>query len=549
VSTKYNVSGRQFNTKEEELKRFIAQHVETIQPLAKAASLAYWQASISGRTEDYDKMKELELALRNVYSNSAEYSQLKRFRESKEIRDQRLARQLDLLYFSYLSNQIEPRMMHEIVGLSTRISQRFHTYRGAIDGTTVTLNDISAILTSETNSHRRELAWRASKEVGNVIAADLLRLVRLRNEAARKLGFDNYRTLSLVTAEQEPKELDRLFAELYERTNAPYARVKGELDHALAAQYGIARGGLLPWHYHDPFFQRAPLVYGENLDLFYKNADVHRLARDFYAGIGLPVDDILARSDLYERPGKDQHAFSTDIDREGDVRVLANLANDERWMETILHELGHAVYSKNHDRREPYLLRDAAHAFCTEAAAMFFGRLSRNAAWMQAMLGLSPAQRADIEKVSARYTQLQQLIFARWAMVMYYFEKQLYTNPDQDLNSLWWELVEQYQLLKRPPGPVDSGWASKLHFTVSPCYYHNYMLGELLASQWQHHLVYDVLRLGSDRDVSYVREGKVGEYFRQQVFGVGAAYRWDEMIRRATGEPLTPKYFVAQFVR
>jgi len=180
---------------------------------------------------------------------------------------------------------------------------------------------------------------------------------------------------------------------------------------------------------------------------------------------------------------------------------------------------------------------------------MFFGRLSRNAAWMQAMLGLSPAQRADIEKVSVRYTQLQQLIFARWAMVMYYFEKQLYTNPDQDLNPLWWELVEKYQLLKRPRGPVDSGWASKLHFTVSPCYYHNYMLGELLASQWHHHLVHDVLGLGSDRDVSYVREAKVGEYFREQVFGVGAAYRWDEMIRRATGEPLTPKYFVAQFVR
>jgi peptidyl-dipeptidase A len=86
--------------------------------------------------------------------------------------------------------------------------------------------------------------------------------------------------------------------------------------------------------------------------------------------------------------------------------------------------------------------------------------------------------------------RFQQLLFSRWAMVTYSFEKQLYANPDQDLNNLWWELVEKYELIKRPPGPVDAGWASKLHFTTAPCYYHNYMLGELLASQLHHHIVY-----------------------------------------------------------
>jgi len=42
---------------------------------------------------------------------------------------------------------------------------------------------------------------------------------------------------------------------------------------------------------------------------------------------------------------------------------------------------------------------------------------------------------------------------------------------------------------------------------------------------------------------------KVGGYFREKVFVPGSKYRWDEMIRRATREPLTPKCFVAQFVR
>ncbi|MBM3334608.1 M3 family oligoendopeptidase [Candidatus Sumerlaeota bacterium] len=543
------VRGRESMAKEKQLDAFISAHVEKIKPMWRAAALASWQASITGKTEDYDKMKELELAIRTVYSNAAEFAYLKEMKESGQIGDPILARQLELLYYGYLSNQIEPGLLKQMVDLDARIAQRFHTYRATMEGTTVTVNDIKAILTTEKNSRRRELAWRASKQVGNEIVADLLQLVRLRNQAARKLGFDNFRTLRLTTGEQDPKELDRIFGELCELTDKSFAIAKADLDRVLAEQYGISPGELMPWHYHDPFFQRAPLVYGQGLDEFYKDADVRQLAEKFYAGIGLSVDDVLQRSDLYERKGKDQGAYSTDIDREGDVRILTNLKNNENWMETALHELGHAAYSKNHDRAEPFLLRDATHSFCTEAVAMFFGRLSRNAFWMQEMLGLSAAQRSQIEKVSAKYLELQQLIAARWMMVMYYFEKQLYTNPDQDLNSLWWDLVEKYQLLKRPPMPPDAGWASKGHFTTSPCYYHNYMLGELLASQWHHYIVHNVLGLGADAGVSYVGQKKVGAYFREEVFAPGIKYHWDEMIRRATGEPLTPKYFVEQFVR
>jgi peptidyl-dipeptidase A len=214
-----------------------------------------------------------------------------------------------------------------------------------------------------------------------------------------------------------------------------------------------------------------------------------------------------------------------------------------------LHELGHAIYDRYHDPNEPWLLREPAHAFTTEAVAMFFGRLSRNAAWMHEMLGLSDEETAQIKEVSDRYLRFQQILFVRWALVMYHFEKALYADPDQDLNTLWWDLVEKYQLLKRPPGPADAGWASKLHFTTAPCYYHNYMLGELLASQWHHYLVHNVLGLASDKGVSYVGDQRVGRYLREQVFGPGARYHWQVMILRSTHESLTPKYFVEQFIR
>ncbi|MHC4511224.1 MAG: M2 family metallopeptidase, partial [Planctomycetota bacterium] len=525
---------------DEQLQEFITAHVAKVEPLTTQANLAHWEASTTGKLEFYDKLSELQVNIRRIHSDPQEFAFIRETRQAGGIKNPRLARQLDKLYYAYLQNQIEPGLLQKIVDLDAGIQAKFSNFRGTMDGKKVTMSDIYTILTTEKDCRKRELAWKASKQVGEAIAGDLIRLVKLRNQAARKVGFDNYHTLSVVTGEQSLEELDRIFDELCGLTNGPFARLKEELDGILADSYGIKPQELLPWHYHDPFFQRTPLVYDQDLDLYYEEADVRELAERYYAGVGLPVDDILARSDLYDREGKYPHAFSHDVDRRGDVRILCNLQNTERWMETILHELGHAVYSKYHDPKEPWLLREPAHSFATEAIAMFFGRLSRNPAWIQQMLRLSADERGKIEQVSRKYLQFQQVLFARWAMVMYSFEKQLYADPDRDLNNLWWELVEKYQLIKRPPGPVDAGWASKLHFTSAPCYYHNYMLGELLASQLHHHIVHKVLWLKSDRDVSYVNDERLGRYLRENFFGPGALYSWNDMIERATGKPLTP---------
>ncbi|MDI6451143.1 M2 family metallopeptidase [Anaerobaca lacustris] len=537
------------NKKEKDLQLFVTNHVAKVQPMQKEAALASWNAAVTGDAAAYELAGELTLQIRRIYSNPDSFAFLKALRESGDVRDRLLARQLDVLYHAYLANQIEPDLLGRIVRLSTEIEKNFSTFRGTLDGETVTDNEIKGILKEQTNRVVRRQAWEASKQVGKAVADDLIRLVKLRNEAARALGFDNYHTLALATGEQDVNDLDRLFDELYELTNEPFARLKGELDRNLASRYYINLDEMMPWDYHDPFFQETPMVYSLDLDVFYADRNIKELAERFFSGIGLPVDSILARSDLYEKEGKNPHAFCINIDREGDVRILCNLANNETWMETLLHELGHGVYDLYLDPEVPYLLREPAHAFTTEAIAMFFGRLSRNPAWMQAMLNLSDAQTAEIAAVSDKYAQLKQLIFARWAMVMYAFEKQLYADPDQDLNALWWDLVEKYQLVQRPPRRSEPDWAAKIHFAIAPCYYHNYMLGELLASQLHHHLTTKVLRIRDNRDISYVGTEKAGRFLKKNVFEAGNVYHWNTMIERATGEPLSARYFVEQFVK
>jgi peptidyl-dipeptidase A len=130
---------------------------------------------------------------------------------------------------------------------------------------------------------------------------------------------------------------------------------------------------------------------------------------------------------------------------------------------------------------------------------------------------------------------------------MFNFERQLYKNPDQDLNKLWWDIVEQYQFVKRPEGRNEPDWATKIHIVTSPVYYHNYMLGELMASQLSHYIKTNVLGDPSGNAGIYGNPA-VGTYLKESVYAKGDIEPWNKLIESATGEPLTARYFADQFV-
>jgi peptidyl-dipeptidase A len=87
-------------------------------------------------------------------------------------------------------------------------------------------------------------------------------------------------------------------------------------------------------------------------------------------------------------------------------------------------------------------------------------------------------------------------------------------------------------------------WATKIHIALYPCYYHNYLLGELLASQ-----IYTYITANVVKNQSFVGEKAVGDYLRTKVFLPGARFFWNDMIEQATGEKLTAKYYAKQFVQ
>ncbi len=151
------------------------------------------------------------------------------------------------------------------------------------------------------------------------------------------------------------------------------------------------------------------------------------------------------------------------------------------------------------------------------------------------------------DETAEKMQRYRLLIFSRWCQVMLRFEKSMYENPKQDLNKLWWDMVEEYQLLKRPAERSAPDYASKIHIIVAPVYYHNYMMGELFAAQLHHAIARDVYDGADPKTVVYVGNKKVGEYLKQKVFDPGRTLTWNDLTKHATGSFLSPAAFAEDF--
>ena len=94
--------------------------------------------------------------------------------------------------------------MEDLINAQTRLEQRYSTFRAAMTVKKLTDNEIESFLKSSTNSRELEKCWLASKQIGDTVGADVIVLVKMRNEMAHSLGFANYHDMSLRLSDQDP---------------------------------------------------------------------------------------------------------------------------------------------------------------------------------------------------------------------------------------------------------------------------------------------------------------------------------------------------------
>ncbi|HVR30104.1 MAG TPA: M2 family metallopeptidase [Thermoanaerobaculia bacterium] len=543
-----------------------------LEPLEIASNEAAWEAEVTGAPEAFQRVEELRARVMTRLANRDELRRAEEILAAGEDAVPPSIRRQVLRWRNRLAaNQVDAETIARLARDEAELAQQYNGFRADLDGRSVTDNEIDRILLEDRSSAAVEAAWRASKAIsrhrgedgvgavaGPSVAERLRDLVRLRNAAARQIGFDNAYRANLELGEMSQDWLYQTLDLLERETRPPFQAYKRELDSELARRFAIEPAELRPWHYRDRFFQTPPPVGDEDeLDRVLDGRDIVALATESFDQLGFDIRPIVGRSDLYpgdpETSKRCQHAFCMSVDAPRDVRILCNITPGKRWMGTTLHELGHGIYAASLDPELPFVLRDDPHTLCNEAIALLMERHLHDAGWLERVLGLSPEEARAIEENGRRRLAVRHLVFTRWVLVMCHFERALYENPDRDdLGVLWWDLVERFQEIRRPsprrygaegasPDHRDDDWAAKIHFVGHPAYYQNYLIGEVFGAQLEHALAAECGGFAGNRDA--------GAFLRDRMFRPGATRSWRDLIAEISGKPLDPSYYLATLER
>ncbi len=520
---------------------FVARHAEVVRPLFLAESQAWWGLNTTGKEEFSEQARDARERIARVYANGDEYRLVKDWDKRGAAREPLAARQIRLLRLAYEGARKDEETIRKEAELSTRLEEIFANHRPVVRGEPASRNEMVKVLRKSTDSALRREMWEASQAVGAEARPVLEELVALRNRTAKRLRHGDHYALSLSLSELDGDFLAALLDDLEARTEAPFAAEKAAIDGELSARLGVPAAELMPWHYADPFFQDVPDAEGVDLDAVFAKQDLKALTIRTFEGLGLDVRGTLAQSDLLPRQGKCEHALCIHIDREGDVRVLANIEPNEQWMMTMLHEFGHAAYDRYVSPDLPFLLKTPAHSLMTEAVAMLLQRLGRDRVWLHRVAGVPAAEAEALSERLLLRERREKLIMMRWMLVMCRFERALYGESGIDRNARWWDLKERLQRLARPAGRSAPDWAAKIHLSVAPVYYQNYLLGELVASQLESWL----------RSLSpageLVDNRAAGRALVDRLFRPGALRDWRSALAHATGADLDPAHFLRQY--
>jgi len=520
---------------------FIEQFSLNIEPIWEQLGIVQWNQITTQDPGLKKSILELKQAEHHLYEDPASWEFIQNAYTRRDGFNLDIQRQIEILYNMFALNQSTSEEHAVISRLEIEIKSLYMKRKVDVKGEALSEDDILNVLRHSLDDRKRQAVWTESKHIGIVTAESLRELAHARNAVARRLGFSNHYHLAVSCQEISMDFLNKFLSEIEDSIQDPFRKIKEIVDNRLAGKFGISKEDLSPWHYADPFFQHAPPVFDSNVDSLFGGKDVVNISVEHYNKININVVDILNKSDIHSNKSKSRYNATARIDRKGDVRILVHMSDTARSMSTIMHELGHAAYNKNISNSLPLLLRRTAHHNVSEGIAILMGRLIYSPDWLihHAKCDADAVKRKAHEMLLEHMADL--LIFFRWSQVMIKFKQAFYADPSSsDLNSLWWDLVEKYQGIRKPAGRDAPDWAAKYHMALAPIYYQNFAIGDVLATH---------LEAWLERETGAVfGQPEIGTLLKTRLFAHGARYPWEQLIETATGEGLNAQHYIDRVV-
>src|SRR5438067_451190 len=95
-------------------QRFVSKHEAKLRPLELAGNLAWWNANVTGKDEDFQEKIRAQNRIDEALADPAAFKELKEIKTQGGIDDPIVAREIDLLYLAYLEKQVDPALLKKI---------------------------------------------------------------------------------------------------------------------------------------------------------------------------------------------------------------------------------------------------------------------------------------------------------------------------------------------------------------------------------------------------------------------------------------------------
>jgi len=493
-----------------------------LEPKSLKSNIDCWNFYINSTDENREEYEKSTEDVYKLYRNEEIYGRLKTLKD-KGLKDKHLDKQLTDLYRVFDEELNAGDMRKALRDKENEIAGKYNKYVPMIDGKETSKAELNKLLQTEKNVELRKKAYDAKVNGGDVIADDLIELVKMRNEFAKTKGYKNFFEYNLKEEyDVDADYLQELLNDVYDNAKDSINKIQTQSKKDLAKEYGIQENELKNYHY-GLLLDDNPV---KTINDYIKSGEqVVDISKQAYSGMGFDIDSMPITLDLFPRKNKNTHGFCFDIQAGKDARILANLINDLSSIDTLCHELGHCVYHLGVDTTLPFLDQNEAPAV-TEAVAMMMGDLNQRENMLK---GLVPDDVLEKYKNDFKKNECK---FINRSMLIIDFEKQMYENPNQDLKELWHSLREKYSGAN-PDEERNNEWATIPHYLSHPAYYQNYFRANLMKAQMYKRMHKDLGNLTENKNTA--------EYLNDKLFRYGLSIEEDDLIKQFTGEPLSSK--------
>lgn len=375
----------------------------------------------------------------------------------------------------------------ENVALETeeaRLGQQYQKINGGLTvtfrGEEHTLVQMGKYLEEPDRELRREcwesVASRRLREK-DVFETQFDELLRLRHQIAVNAGFANYRDYAFKARarfDYTPADCEAF----HDAVADQWMPVLRDLQGQRRTQLGLDR--LRPWDLAVDPMSRPPLRPFASVDRLIEGAQ--RVFQDMDPELGRQFGQMhrMRLLDLDNRKGKAPGGYQSSLPEARLPFIFMNAVGQQRDVETILHEAGHAFHTLAAREEDFYAYREAPIEFC-EVASMSMELLGGE--YLDAFYGAEESRRARREHLEGIVETFP------WIAAVDAFQHWVYTHPGHTRSeraAAWNRLMDRFGGDVGWDGWEEArafSWHRQLHIFLYPFYYIEYGIAQVGALQ------------------------------------------------------------------